>query len=168
MSRLPRLATLTLLFPVLAACSDAAPTAPSPRPIEDHQIAGTWRMAALEERALPTVYAVYPDEELDGRIVDVEIRLDSARMLLHAQGDHRYGRTYWFTELHDGAVAFRHQWGDFGGWRRTGPSLDFESHWIQNLRARGEIAAVNELRLREPLWHGEAPRATRWVPTLAP
>lgn len=127
-----------------------------------HHVAGTWRLHSFDGKAVPATYAFYPDEPTDIGVVDVEIRLDSAKMLLRSDGVYP-SRLYCFTEVQAGIERFRYCWGDHGGFAVPQPgAVSLWSEYIQNLSASGTVTSAGALRLSEPLWVGEAARSTEW------
>ncbi len=139
-------------------------------PAQAGELAGRWRLRSFEDRLLPAAYAEFFDEPVGDRIVrHVEIRLDSA--ILDIEPDGEYARRHIFTEWHDGVVAFRYLWGDHGqlalGGVTARGAVSLESDYIQNLRAEGTVHADRTIRLREPLWVGEALQRTVWEPRAA-
>ena len=126
-------------------------------------IAGAWRMQSFDGKAVPATYAFFPDAPIDGGIVDVNIRLDSAKMTLRSDGVYS-SRQYCFTELHDDVPRFRYCWGDHGRFSLGNPAgrIAFVSEYIENLSASGTVTKGG-LSLTEPLEIGEPPRSTLWT-----
>jgi hypothetical protein len=128
-------------------------------------LASQWRMKSFDGLALPAVYATFFDEPVDDRIIGkVEIRLDSATKVM--SGDGKYQRRYYFTELHDGAVALKYFWGDHGQFtlgQGVPVPLTLTSDYIQYLVTPGNVAIDGRLEFTESLWIGETPRATVWT-----
>ncbi len=126
-------------------------------------VAGSWRMQSFDDKTLPATYWSEEDSPLpDGTLVDVEIRLDSAKMTMRSDGVYPF-RQYCFSELHDTVVRLRYCWGDHGGFVLTSPGiLSLWSEYIQNLAASGTVTNTGALALTEPLWISEPRRATIW------
>ena len=134
-------------------------------PTAPQHLAAGWRMESFDGHALPAAYAVFYDVPVGDRIIaKVEIRLDSATKAM--TGTATYERRYWFTELHDNAVAFRYMWGDHGRFVLGGNlpvPLTLTSEYIQNLTTPGTVRSDGRLALNEELWIGETRRVTLWV-----
>jgi hypothetical protein len=127
-------------------------------------LAGLWRMRSFDGKTLPAAYAVFYDEVVGDRVVEVvEIRLDSARVQLRDDGLYPF-RQYCFTELHDLVPMFKYCWGDHGRFVLGNPPgrIVFTSEYIQNLSAAGTVTTAGEVALTEPLWVSETPRSTIW------
>jgi hypothetical protein len=148
----------------IAACGTDSTTVTGPTPTPIATI-GMWRMQSFDARAVPAAYAEFFDEPVGDRIVHhVEIRLDSAVKELRA--DSTYVRRYYFSELQDGVVAYRYQWGDHGRFSIDGATparITLTSEYIQNLSAAGHVSAAGAIELSEPLWLGEENRNTVWT-----
>lgn len=125
-------------------------------------LAGAWRMQSFDGKTVPATYAFFPDEPVEGDIVDVNIRLDSAKMTLRNDGIYPF-RQYCFTELHDDVPRYKYCWGDHGRFFLGNPAgrIALVSEYIQNLSASGNVTK-DGLGLTEPLWISEAPRSTLW------
>lgn len=146
----------------LAACGDPGT---SPAPVLPLDLTGNWTMKSFDTRAVPANYAEFFDELVGDHVVaHVEIRLDSAIKAMRR--DRTYERRYYFTELHDGVVAFRYLWGDHGKFSVSASptyAIQLTSEYIQNLTASGSISAAGNIELTEPIWLGEDPRHTVWI-----
>lgn len=128
-------------------------------------LAGSWQMRSFDGLTLPVAYSSFRDKPIGARILGLsEIPLDSAVMEL--TDDDRHVRRYYFSELHDGLLAYRYLWGDHGRMTLGGilarGAVSLVSEYIQNLYAQGTVYADRTLRLLEPLWIGEAFRHTTW------
>jgi len=138
-------------------------------PAQAAEIAGRWRLRSFADRVVPATYAEFFDEPVGDRIVGhVVIRLDSA--ILDIEPDGEYARRYVFSEFHDGVLAFRYLWGDFGqlslGDLLARGRVTLVSDYIQHLFADGAVHADRTIRLREPLWVGEEVQRTVWEPRV--
>jgi hypothetical protein len=154
----------------IAACGsestavvDPTPTpAPAPTPIAT---TGKWRIKSFDTRPVPNTYAEFFDQPVGDRIVRyTQIRLDSAVKELRA--DSTYTQHYYFTEIQDGAVVLRPNWGDHGKFSIDGSTparITLTSEYIQNLSATGRVSATGAIELSETLWLGEEPRNTVWA-----
>lgn len=134
-------------------------------PTAPQHLVAAWRMESFDGHTVPAVYAVFYDDTIGDRIIaKVEIVLDSATKVMTTAA--RYERRYWFSELHDGVLAFRYMWGDRGSFALGGTvpvPLTLTSEYIENLMTPGSVRTDGRLALNEELWIGETRRATLWV-----
>ena len=151
-------------FIALAACGGDSTAVAGPTPTPTATI-GKWRLKSFDARPVPGTYAEFFDEPVGDRIVRyTEIRMDSALNELRA--DSTYVRRYYFSEIQDGVLVFRHNWGDHGKFSIDGSTpagITLTSEYIQNLSATGRVSATGAIELSEPLWLSEAPRNTVWA-----
>lgn len=140
----------------------------SPPPLT---VAGRWRASDLRDLPLPATLEVDPEFDLGDRIVSKHIVIDSATVVLYANGSYRQRiyHTQWegpangAMETKDGSWEYT----DYGSWTREGIALRLESGLLQNHFILGEASAepVGPLRLEHGIGHGDTPapfRYQRW------
>lgn len=146
---------LTLRVEGSAAVRQATLRRTAPPPL----LTAEWRATHVRGQPVPDAMYTWPVDSIGGEPVSVHWVVDSARIALHPTG--RYVHRVWVTQwvgdpggppLHP-TLRFYH--GDFGEWNRSGTSLGFVSHWLQNHTMTGSFGTDGVLRMEHGFSHGD-------------
>lgn len=144
---------------VLSASAAACGEDPAQVPVPPSDVAATWQVTHVRDGAVPDVLYLFDPEVVDGRVVSVHFILDSAELLIRADGryEHRVRVSEWVGQPggppEERAFGFYH--GDHGYWTRSGNDLFFESDYLQNHRMTGTIAHDGVLHMMHGFSHGD-------------